>query len=256
MRTVRKAGTGVAVLGSLVLVVSAAGPALASSGPSARLPLSAGVRSASLANATRTGFGGWIFTPKTATSVTSKFKMPTLKCTSTTTGIAPLSAMVTGTSSSQKASAAGVLLECMSGAPAAAATVIVNGTETDSTHALHVGDLMKATVTTSATKTTATIADLTAGHKFTFTKSGTGAAALEELIIDDALTNTSTGKQLPVANFGKISFSSGAVSGKPLGSVTAKQAINMQTSKGVLQILTGALTGTKKNAFLTTWKHS
>ena len=30
----------------------------------------------------------------------------------------------------------------------------------------------------------------------------------------------------------------------------------MQTSKKVLQILTGALTGTKKNAFLTTWKHS
>jgi hypothetical protein len=255
MRTVRKAGTGVAVLGSLVLVMSAAVPALASSGPSARLPLSAGVRSASLTNATNTGFGGWIFAPKTATSVTSEFKIPTLKCTSTTTGIAPLSAMVTGTSSSQKDSAAGVLLECVSGAPAAAATVIVDNTPANSTHALHVGDLMKATVTTSATKTTATIADLTAGHTFTFTKSGKGAAALEELVIDDSLVS-STGKQLPVANFGKISFSSGAVSGKPLGSVTPNQAVNMQTSKKVLQILTGALTGTKKNAFLTTWKHS
>jgi Peptidase A4 family len=256
MRTVRKAGTGVAVLGSLVLVMSAAVPALASSGPSARLPLSAGVRSASLTNATNTGFGGWIFAPKTATSVTSEFKIPTLKCTSTTTAVGPLSAMVTGTSSAQKDSGAGVLLECSSGAPAAAATVIVNGTESNSTHALHVGDLMKATVTTSATTTKATIADLTAGHTFTFAKSGKGAAALEELIIDDALTNTSTGKQLPVANFGKISFSSGAVSGKPLGSVTPNQAVNMQTSKKVLQILTGALTGTKKNAFLTTWKHS
>ena len=132
--------------------------------------------------------------------------------------------------------------------------MIVNGTETNSTHALHVGDLMKATVTTSATKTTATIADLTAGHTFTFTKSGKGAAALEELIIDDSLVNSS-GKQLPVANFGKISFSSGAVSGKALGSVTPRTAVNMQTSKKVLQILTGALTGTKKNAFLTTWKH-
>ena len=132
----------------------------------------------------------------------------------------------------------------------------MNGTETNSTHALHVGDLMKATVTTSATKTTATIAHLTAGHTFRFTKSGTGAAAHQELIIDDSLANSSTGKQLPVANFGKISFSSGAVSGKPLGSVTPRTGVNMQTSKKVLQILTGALTGTKKNAFLTTWKHS
>jgi hypothetical protein len=256
MRIERKAGTGLAVLGSLVLVISGAVPALASSGPSAGLARSARLRLAIAANATNTGFGGWIFTPKTATSVTSEFKLPTLKCTSAATGIAPLSAMITGTSTAQKASAAGVLLECVSGKPAAAATVIVDNTETNSTHALHVGDLMKATVTTSATKTTATIADLTAGHTFTFTKSGKGAPALEELIIDDALTNTSTGKQLPVANFGKISFSAGAVSGKPLGSVTPNQAVNMQTSKKVLQILTGALTGTKKNAFVTTWKHS
>jgi hypothetical protein len=255
MRIERKAGTGVVFLGSLMLVMSGAVPALAGSGPSARLPLSAGVRSVDLANATNTGFGGWTFAPKKATSVTSEFKIPTLKCTSTATGVAPLSAMITGTSSAQKASAAGVLLECASGAPAAAATVIVNGTESNSTHALHVSDLMKATVTTSATKTTATIADLTAGHTFRFTKSGKGAAALEELIIDDSLVNPS-GKQLPVANFGKISFSSGAVGGKPLGSVTPRTAVNMQTSKKVLQILTGALTGTKKNAFLTTWKHS
>lgn len=256
MRMERKAGAGVAALGSLVLVMSGAVPALASSGPSARLPLSTGVRSVSVTNTTSTGFGGWVFGSTTATSVTSEFKIPTLKCTSTTTAVGPLSAMVTGTASAPKDSGAGVLLECASGAPAAAATVIVNGTESNSTHALHVGDLMKATVTRSATTTKATIADLTAGHTFTFTKSGTGAAALEELIIDDALTSTSTGKQLPVANFGQISFSSGAVSGKPLGSVTPKQAINMQTSKGVLQILTGALTGTKKNAFPTTWKHS
>jgi len=30
----------------------------------------------------------------------------------------------------------------------------------------------------------------------------------------------------------------------------------MQTSTGVLQILTRAITGTAKNAFTTTWKHS
>ena len=256
MRIERKAGTGLAVLGSLVLVMSGAVPALASSGPSAGLAQSARLRFAIAANATNKGFGGWIFTPKAATSVTAEFKMPTLKCTSTASGLSPGSYMITGTSTAQKFNTAGVLLECNSGKPAAAAAVVVDGASKIGTQTLHAGDLMKATVTTSATKTTATIADLTAGHTFTLTKSGTGAASLEEAIIDDSLVNTSTNKQLPMANFGKISFSAGAVGGKPLGSVTPKQAVNMQTGKGVLQILTGALTGTKKNAFLTTWKHS
>jgi len=132
----------------------------------------------------------------------------------------------------------------------------VNNTQTnDTTNRLHVGDLMKATVTISATKTTATIADLTVGHTFKFTKSGTGGTAIDEAIIDSALFNSSN-QQLPVVNFGKISYTNGAVSGKAIGSVTPRMAVNMQTSHGVLQILTGAITGTAKNAFLTTFKHA
>ena len=98
------------------------------------------------------------------------------------------------------------------------------------------------------------MADLTAGHTFKLTTSGAGAASLEELVADDSLASGST--QLPVANFGKVTFTAGAVGGKPLGSVSPGTAVNMETSTKVLQILTGALTGIKKNAFLTTWKHS
>ena len=127
MRTVRKAGTGVAVLGSLVLVMSAAVPAVASGGSSAGLARSAGLRFAIAANATSTGFGGWIFTPKAATSVTAELKIPTLKCTSAASGLSPGSYMITGTSSAQKFNTAGVLLECNSGKPAAAAAVVVDG---------------------------------------------------------------------------------------------------------------------------------
>jgi hypothetical protein len=61
---------------------------------------------------------------------------------------------------------------------------------------------------------------------------------------------------LPIANFGKITFTKGAVSGKALGLVTPRRGVNMQTSKGVLQILTGALSGTAENSLLTAWKHS
>lgn len=61
----------------------------------------------------------------------------------------------------------------------------------------------------------------------------------------------------PIANFGSNQFRAAAVGGTALGSVSpAGTAYNMQTSKGVLQVLTGALTGTHKNAFKTTWKHS
>jgi hypothetical protein len=98
------------------------------------------------------------------------------------------------------------------------------------------------------------IADLTAGHTFSFKKSGAGGKSFEELIIDTAVSQGTT--QLLVVNFGKISYSKAAVGGKAIGTVTPRTAVNMQKSTGVLQILTGAITGTAKNAFTTTFKHA
>ena len=256
MRIGRRVGVGVAIVGSLRLAVSGAVPALARTGPVARFARPAELRLANLANGTSTGFGGWVFQPTVAaTSVTAEFKLPAFTCTATNTAVAPTAVMYTGSSiTSAKFNAAGVALECVSGSPAAGAVAEVDGAPSVASNALHVGDLMKATIVTSLSKTTATIADLTAGHTFKFTKSGTGAASVQERIIDDSLVSGST--QLPVTKFGKISFSAGAVGGKPLGSVTPNAAVNMETTAKVLQILTGPLTGTKLNAFLTTWKHS
>ena len=255
MRIGRRVGVGVAIVGSLLLAVSGAVPALARSGPAAGFARPAELRLANLANGTSTGFGGWVFQPTVAaTSVTAEFKIPTITCTATNTAVAPAAVMYTGSTTSAKFNAAGVALECVSGSPAAGAVAAVDGAQFIASNALHVGDLMKATVVTSSSKTTATIADLTAGHTFKFTKSGTGAASVQDQIIDDSLVSGST--QLPVTKFGKISFSAGAVGGKPLGSVTPNAAVNMETTAKVLQILTGPLTGTKLNAFLTTWKHS
>jgi hypothetical protein len=256
VRIERKVGAIIAGLGSLLLAASGAAPALAGNGPSARFAHVTGIRFAGAANATSTSFGGWVFGVKAAKSVTAEFKVPTLKCTSTTSGILPFATLQSGSTASPKTSAGGVVLVCQSGSPAAAATVIVNNTQTnDTTNALHAGDLMQATVTISATKTTATIADLTVGHTFKFTKSGTGGTAFDEAIIDDSLVNASN-QQLPVVNFGKISYSKGAVGGKAIGTVTPRRAVNMQKRTGVLQILTGAITGTAKNAFTTTFKHA
>jgi hypothetical protein len=252
----RKIGVTVAVLGSLLLAVSGAMPAVARSGQAAgpSRPTERGVTD--LAIATSTAFGGWVFRPKGATSVTAEFKVPTLKCTTTRTGIEPVVVMTTGTTTAKIFNAAGLRLRCLVGKAVGAPVVHLDGTVTIGTNKVAAGDLIQATVTTSATKTTVTVADLTAGHTFKLTKSGKGAAALSAAIIDDALVNKTTGKQFPVANFGKIAFSAAAVSGKAIGSVTPRTAVKMQTKTKVLQIQVGPIGGTKKNAFVTAWKHS
>ena len=252
MRIERKVGASIAVLGSLLLAVSGAVPALAGNGPTTGFAHVTGIRFASTLNATSTSVGGWVFGAKAAKSVTAEFKVPTLKCTSATRGIAPSSAMLTGSTSSPKFSSAGVVLLCSKGAPVMVPAVIVNGSQKNSTHVVHTGDLMKATVTTSSTATAATIADLTTGHTFSFKKSGTGGTSFDELIGDVAVGNP----QLPVVNFGKISYSKAAVGGKAIGTVTPSTGVNMETSSHVLQISTGAISGTAKNAFTTTFKHS
>jgi hypothetical protein len=134
--------------------------------------------------------------------------------------------------------------------------VIVNNSQsTDGIDTVHAGDLIKATVTISASKTTATVLDLTKGHTFKFTQSGAGGTTFQEGIIDDGITLNGT-KRLPVANFGTITFTKAAVSGKAIGLVKPQMAFNMVNKKKVLQILTGKITGAKRNSFTTTFKHS
>ena len=254
MRIDRKVGATVAVTGSLLLALSGTVPALAGS-HSGGLALATGARLSVAAKSQKT-FGGWTFGATGSKTVTTEFKIPSLKCTKTTAGFGPLAAMVTGTTKSEKFSGAGLLMECASGSAAAEAVAQVNTSVKAGTKAVFVGDLIQGTVTTTATKTTATVKDLTKGHTFTVTTSQKTGLAIEELVIDDSLVNSSTNKQLPVVNFGKVTFSKAAVSTKAIGLVKPQAGFNMATKKGVLQILVGKITGTKKNTFLTTWKHS
>src|SRR5262249_37272247 len=158
------------------------------------LARSTGVRLAGLAAPTSTSFGGWVFKPKAATSVTTKFKMPALKCTKFLTDVKPMAVMITGTSAAPKLNAAGLLLTCVSRKAVMRPVVRVDGTPTVGSNKVATDDLIQTTITTSASKTTATVADLTTGHTFKLTKSGKGAAAFREGIIDNALTGTKTGK--------------------------------------------------------------
>jgi len=254
VRIERKVGATVAVLGSLLLAVSGTVPAFAHTSPSAGLRLS-GLKSALAAPATSTVFGGWAFAPKAAKSVTAEYKVPKLKCGTALSGVGPIVVFTTGTTSAANFNASGLIMECSGGKQVMEAAVVVDGAAKAGTVPPVAGDLIQVTITSSTTKTTATVKDLTKGHTFTVTKSGKGAAPLQQLIIDDSLAN-SAGKQLPLANFGKNTFTSAAVSGKAIGTVTPRTAVNMQTKKKVLQILAGPITGTKKNMFTNTWKHS
>ena len=253
MRIERKVGATVAVLGSLLLAVSSTAPALAHTSHSAGLRFG-GLRLANTLAATSTGFGGWVFAPKAAKSVTAEYKVPKLKCGTAVSGVGPIAVFLTGSSSAPNFNAAGLIMQCSGGKAAMQAAVVVGANSKAGSVPPVVGDLIQVTITSSTTKTTATVKDLTKGHTFTVTLSGKGAASLQELIIDDSLANGST--QIPLANFGKMTFTSAAVSGKAIGTVTPRTAVNMQTAKKVLQIQAGPITGTKKNMFTNTWKHS
>jgi hypothetical protein len=169
--------------------------------------------------------------------------------------------MTTGTRSAPRFNAAGLLLECVGGSPAAAAIVAVDGAETNATNPVAVGDLMRCTLILSAKGITVRVEDLTAGHGFRFKRTGTGGPALSEEIIDDSLVNTGTEHQLPVANFGKIEFTKARISGRPIGSVLARTRVNMQNTQNQLQIRTGwpfparKNQPNNKNAFRTHWEH-
>ena len=63
-------------------------------------------------------------------------------------------------------------------------------------------------------------------------------------------------EQLPVAPFGEIEFTNGKIGTDDLGTVEPRTGVNMEDSKGVLQIRTGRLNGPKDNMFDTNWKHS
>jgi hypothetical protein len=174
---------------------------------------------------------------------------------STTTGVEPGVAMGTGTPSNKEVNSSGVRYICIKAKLYTLAAVEVDGASKAMSEAVVPGDVMRATVTTSAKTTMATIADTTKGHTFTLTKSGTGGTSFVEDVYDDCLVRGTT--QVGIADFGSISFTEAAVSGKALGWVKPRGApYNMKTRTGIVQILTGALTGRTKNAFTTTWKHS
>jgi hypothetical protein len=205
---------------------------------------------------------------KGADTIQAKFKVPALKCGAPTLGVAPGALMETGSFSRPYVNGAVLLLVCQSGRPTLETEVFINCVTTCAAGrtgpAPHVGDTMAVGATLSGGHVTeAGISDLTPGHRFSLSDGANGAFPLVYAkLIDDSVFYS--GRQLPVVNFGTLSWSSGQVTtatvSKSIGSIpigtTGREGYDMRTKTNVRQILTGAIGGRGENSFSTTWKHS
>jgi hypothetical protein len=205
---------------------------------------------------TSTSQAGWIFELPNAVRVAAEFKMPIVKCGTAASGIVPGVFMLTGSPTTGELNGAYLRIQCTGGNETATPGVTVNSSpKFGQAASVKPGDVLQGSVTTSSSKTTATLRDLTKSHTFTLSLAGGGGAAQQELLIDNAL-QSNTGTQLPPSNFHQVIFSDGSINSKMLGTIGPAESENMKTSAGVIQISTSALAGPSKGSFTTTWKHA
>ncbi|MHB1582442.1 MAG: hypothetical protein ACYCU7_17315 [Acidimicrobiales bacterium] len=196
--------------------------------------------SLSTTNVADTSFAGWTFIANATKSVTAEYTVPTLTCSGTRSGIAPGAFVDAGSPSAVKFDAAQVVMECINGQPVMRAAVEVNSVSNSSSATIYPGDLIKVAVLTSATETVAKVVDMTSGHTFHFAKTGAGEPALQEYLIDNSVL-ARNGNNLPVVDFGALTFRSAEISGVPIGSVTPRGAYDLDSPKQVVEIHTGPI---------------
>jgi hypothetical protein len=234
----------------LLAAAVVSGPGVASASPAAdgAVTLRAGA-------ATSQYLAGWVFGRQTSAVSKVTFKAPTLTCTTALQGVAPTDWVFSGSTTTPKEQAAGLLSVCSGGKKAYIPYLVINGNETNLTKAVAAGDLVQVTVSASPAKVWATVADLTSPRRFSKTLSGVGSGALQEQLGDGRVFHGGT--LMPVVKFAAASWTNGSINKTALGSVTPKISVNMQTG-ATLQIATTALspTGPTANTFKTIWRHS
>jgi hypothetical protein len=206
---------------------------------------------ARFANSTTTGQAGYfVLKPPKSSSATDTFKVPTVTgCTSTAKAIAPGAYIFTATT----VTGAEVVVGCSSGAPVYFGELTVNGAGTATVFTPKPGDTIVATVSVSATASKATLKDVTQAKSKTIS-AAVGGVPADVLVGMDSLVNSSN-VQYHVPKFSTVTFTAAKEDGKTPKLANAV-AYNMQTSGGVLQILTSALKTTALNSFTETFKHT
>ena len=204
------------------------------------------------ASSTSTNWSGYAATGSTYTSVASSWTEPTGTCTSGD----QYSSFWVGLDgyNSDSVEQTGTDTDCAGRTPQyyawyemyPAGSVEINDT-------VKPGDKISASVTFSGTSSfTLKIADSTRGWTYSTTKKLSGAARSSAEVITEAPCCTNSGGILPLADFGKVSYTGSTVNGSTLSSFNPTE-ITMVSASGVQEDSTSSLSG---GSFSNTWLSS
>jgi hypothetical protein len=198
------------------------------------------------ATVTSTNWSGYAATGSTYTSVSTTFKQPAVTCSSGD----QYSSFWVGLDgySSSSVEQTGTEADCVGRtAEYSSWYELYPANPVNYSNTVRAGDSITETVTFSGSSTyTMTIKDSTEGWTKTTTKSSSGHARSSAEVIAEA---PYSGGVLPLADFGKVSFSGSTVNGSTLSSFSPT-AINMVSSSGAAEATTGSLSG---GSFSITW---
>jgi hypothetical protein len=186
------------------------------------------------------------------TSVSAKWKQPTVTCTSAATYSVFWVGLDGFNSSTVEQTGSGG--DCVSGSPVYYAWYEVYPKEPIITinKPVQPGDIFSA----SATEVTSTsfklaISDSTQKWSFSTTQTLTGASLSSAEVIAEA---PSSGSVLPLANFGTVHFINSMVNGQPIGNFSPEEIVMVVSSGGTVKAQPTSLANGM--AFNVIWKHS
>jgi hypothetical protein len=212
--------------------------------------LAPGVASASPSptSNTSTTNAGYSFAVASSSAVTATFKVPTLTCTPTVTGIGPYVSLENNAS---RYSYPWLLAECVNSTPVYLGNLTLNGNNSVLGNPVAAGDLIHLSVSMTSKATKITFADATTG--VSGSETGPGATATFGFVgVGPIYDSTDTLEGVPA--FGHLAFSGVKVGGQTLASTTPV-SYNRVTTTSVVQVTTSSI-GASGTSFGLTFNHS
>ena len=203
-----------------------------------------------LTHATSSNWGGWDNTGGTYTSVSASWVQPAVTCGRKETSYASFWVGLDG-DGSNSVEQTGSEGDCNRGKPVYYSWYeFYPAYPVNYANTVRPGDHFSASVTYSGGQYTLVLSDSTQGWTHTTKGSAPSGRNASAEVIAEA---PSSGRVLPLANFGTMSFTNATVNGAPLGTVATPQKITM-AGKNYTKAAVSDLTG--NNAFAVTWQHS
>jgi hypothetical protein len=198
-----------------------------------------------------TNWAGWDNTGSTYTSVSASWVQPSVTCTKHETSYASFWVGLDG-DGSNSVEQTGSEGDCRSGRPVYYSWYeFYPAYPVNYSDPVQPGDHFSASVTsTGSGNYTLVLSDSTQGWSHTKTGTASSAQNASAEVIAEA---PSSGRVLPLANFGTMNFTNATVNGAALGTVPTPQKITM-VGRNYTKAAVSNLSG--NNAFSVTWQHS